>query len=43
MNHLAQAQLPQWTVASKTYRSLALSEKEAAVHWCQRHKLQDVP
>ena len=38
---MAQAQLPQWTVGSMTYRelSLALSNGEAAVHWCQRHKL----
>ena len=38
---MAQAQLPQWTVGSMTYRelSLALFDGEAAVHWCQRHKL----
>ena len=38
---MAQAQLPQWSVGSMTYRelSLALSDGEAAVYWCQRHKL----
>ena len=38
---MAQAQLPQWTVGGISYRelSLALPDGEAAVHWCQRHKL----
>ena len=38
---MAQAQLPQWTVGGMSYRelSLALPDGEAAVHWCQRHKL----